>query len=398
MTTARPWIIFLDVPWDNPDRRNRQHFLVEALARRLGRAGTVLAVERPMTPGKCLRNGMGKSLAAWLGREDAARKVTDNLSVLSVPGLGHELILERFPFLKERNLAMVAGRISRLLPDQGPQPVVMIQHPYQESFLGLFRAAIKVYDRHDDYAAGPQVFPGQRKGIAKREWGILAKADLVTVVTDRMEEEISPRCRRALLLTNALDRELMTRARAEPTPLCCEILGRPRPVAGFIGKMTPRVDYRLLDEAAAMAPEVTFLLVGPLEGTGREERRWLSRLGGRGNVIHAGPKPYAELASYFKSIDVGLIPYRADGFNLASNPLKVYEYLGAGKPVVATGIRPPADLPGVRVCRGAAEVQAGIHSLAGKSIAVEALEGVPRWEDQADELIKVVATLREEGA
>jgi len=62
----------------------------------------------------------------------------------------------------------------------------------------------------------------------------------------------------------------------------------------------------------------------------------------RPNVRWVGAKPFDQLASYLRLIDVGLVPYTGSAFNRGSFPLKTLEYLAAGRAVVAT------DLPAIR--------------------------------------------------
>jgi teichuronic acid biosynthesis glycosyltransferase TuaH len=68
----------------------------------------------------------------------------------------------------------------------------------------------------------------------------------------------------------------------------------------------------------------------------------MERLLSRPNVQWVGPKPFEQLPSYVRAIDVGLVPYADSAFNRGSFPLKTLEYLAAGRPTVAT------DLPAIR--------------------------------------------------
>jgi glycosyltransferase involved in cell wall biosynthesis len=55
-----------------------------------------------------------------------------------------------------------------------------------------------------------------------------------------------------------------------------------------------------------------------------------------GNCINLGVRTYSELPRYYNNLDVGLIPFSDFEVAKAANPVKMYEYLAAGKPVVAT--------------------------------------------------------------
>ena len=101
----------------------------------------------------------------------------------------------------------------------------------------------------------------------------------------------------------------------------------PGPVAGFVGHLNSRTDLALL-EAVAKAG-VSLLLIGPKDPAFEPER--FARLLDRGNVAYLGPRPFEELPSYFKLIDVGLVPYGDTEFNRWSFPMKTLEYLAAGR-------------------------------------------------------------------
>ena len=75
-----------------------------------------------------------------------------------------------------------------------------------------------------------------------------------------------------------------------------------------------------------------------------ETEQALALLAAQPNVVWVGPKPYAELPAYVAAFDVGLIPYLSNAYTQSCFPLKLYEYLAAGKPVVATGLPALADI------------------------------------------------------
>src|SRR5262249_55737697 len=87
-------------------------------------------------------------------------------------------------------------------------------------------------------------------------------------------------------------------------------------------------------------PDATLVLLGNLSNEGREpwyqvRRRVLSRP----NVRLLGWKPQQEIAAYSSAFDVCLIPYRVEHpFNRVCNPTKIMDYMGGGRPIVATGL------------------------------------------------------------
>ena len=106
------------------------------------------------------------------------------------------------------------------------------------------------------------------------------------------------------------------------------------PVAGFVGHINSRTDLGLLEAVADAG--VSVLLVGPKEPSFEPER--FDRLVERRNVAYVGSRPFEQLPSYLKLIDVGLVPYGLTEFNRYSFPMKTLEYLAAGRSVVATSL------------------------------------------------------------
>jgi teichuronic acid biosynthesis glycosyltransferase TuaH len=106
----------------------------------------------------------------------------------------------------------------------------------------------------------------------------------------------------------------------------------PHPVVGFVGLLSNRIDLALLEGIAARGHSL--LLVGPRQHTFELDR--IGRLLERPNVAWTGLRPYEQLPSYLRAMDVGIVPYTDSEFNRASFPLKTLEYLAAGRPVVAT--------------------------------------------------------------
>ena len=130
-----------------------------------------------------------------------------------------------------------------------------------------------------------------------------------------------------------------------------------RPVYGFVGNLVPdKVDLDLLEELARRIDVGTLLLAGPSQGLTTERLAELTR---HACVRLLGPVPYPEMPSVVAAFDVGLIPYVESEYTRSCFPLKLYEYLAAGKPVVASG------LPELRGMEPDVVVVAGVDEFAG---------------------------------
>jgi teichuronic acid biosynthesis glycosyltransferase TuaH len=194
----------------------------------------------------------------------------------------------------------------------------------------------------DDWPAGASLMGLSETWVRQRERALVESADTVVAVSDPLADTLRARgAANVAVVENGVDVEAFARCdRAQwPSDLTIQ-----HPAAGLIGHLSDRIDIELLEVTAARG--CPLLLVGPRAGGFGAGR--LERLLSLPNVQWVGPKPFDELPSYMRTIGVGLLPYRDTVFNRSSFPLKVLEYLAAGRPVVAT------DLPAIRRLDGAA--------------------------------------------
>jgi UDP-galactopyranose mutase len=145
---------------------------------------------------------------------------------------------------------------------------------------------------------------------------------------------------------SSVDRAHFCKARARSfDPADQEDLPRPR--LGFYGVIDERFDIDLLDKIAAMRPDWSFVMVGPVVKISEEE------LPRRHNIHYLGGKTYEQLPSYLSGWDVALMPFAMNESTQFISPTKTPEYLAGGKPVVSTPVkdvvRHYGELEGVKI-------------------------------------------------
>jgi teichuronic acid biosynthesis glycosyltransferase TuaH len=107
------------------------------------------------------------------------------------------------------------------------------------------------------------------------------------------------------------------------------------PIALYAGSLQERVDVEAVARCAEELPDWDVVLVGPMvDPTGFDA---LTRLP---NVHLRGPEPRGAVLAMMARADVGLVPHRRTAMTEAMSPLKLYEYLASGAPVVATDLSP----------------------------------------------------------
>src|SRR5690606_10050532 len=105
------------------------------------------------------------------------------------------------------------------------------------------------------------------------------------------------------------------------------------PVVGFHGAIREWVDLAMVESVANARPEYTFVLVGPPNEAVEEA---MARLDALENVVLVPEKPSAEVAAYVRSFTVGTVPFEVTTMTQGVTPIKLYEYLASGVPVVAS--------------------------------------------------------------
>ncbi|WAH35600.1 glycosyltransferase [Alicyclobacillus dauci] len=114
---------------------------------------------------------------------------------------------------------------------------------------------------------------------------------------------------------------------------------------GFAGTLNHWIDFDSMIQLATEYPDITLYLMGR-QGNFRDEahKQAFHRLTSLDNVKYLGAIPYPDLPSYLHAMDVLLLPRTPGPASVASSPLKLYEYLAVGKPIVTYGVPIPPDM------------------------------------------------------
>lgn len=187
-----------------------------------------------------------------------------------------------------------------------------------------------VYDWIDDLS----VFEFDSRWLRSNHRRALRDAKLIACVARKLHEEAVSVRPDSVYLPNAVEYEHFADDCVESPadPALSELLSTPGPIAGYYGALARWFDYALLYEVARRRPDWRFVLIGP-DYDGSMVGKPLFRCP---NVHYLGTRAYPTLPGYLKLFDVAMIPFAINDITLATSPLKLYEFLAAGKPVVTT--------------------------------------------------------------
>jgi glycosyltransferase involved in cell wall biosynthesis len=188
---------------------------------------------------------------------------------------------------------------------------------------------VKVYQSMDDLT---QVEYTARHGTRLEE-EIIRKFD-VTLTTSRELKRLKSRFSdRVYYHPNAVDFSIFQKALTEKYPRPAELLpALGKKIIGYTGNIESRIDYELLREVIEFHSDKIIVLVGPVT---TDEHKTIG-LTDYPNVIMTGPKKIYELPQYVQYFDCALIPFKKNVLTKSIYPLKINEYLAAGRAVVAT--------------------------------------------------------------
>ncbi len=248
-----------------------------------------------------------------------------------------------------------------------------------------------VYDCADEHTA----FPGliNKATVSQMEKELFARAGVSLASARELWESKRELAPLVTLIPNGADVEHFNQAMQPGLPVPPELQTLQGPVVGYVGAISAWFDQEMLAAAAHAHPEWSFVLVGPVDTD-------VSLLDSLPNVRLTGHKPYSVLPAYLKGFDVTVIPFKINALTTGVNPVKLYEYLAAGRPIVSS------DLPEVRAFRpqvaiagsGTEFVQKLEQELAADTLEkrVERLEVAGRhsWQARAESAVAAVERSR----
>jgi len=182
-----------------------------------------------------------------------------------------------------------------------------------------------VYDSMDQLSGFSNVTPQ----MLEPEIELIRKSNLVLTTSHLLLNEKSQLNSNCLLVPNGTDFDHFNYL---PEDLPEELLDLQKPIIGYYGAISDWLDTELIYDIASAKPNWSFVLLGRIENADVAQIREMR------NVYLLGERPYELLPRYLHQFDTCIIPFKKIQLTEATNPVKLFEFLSAGKSVVATDL------------------------------------------------------------
>ena len=321
-------ILLSTADWDHPLWTNKQHLAVS-----LAEAGhRVVYVDslgiRAARPGQADRRRILRRLRRSL---QPLRRVRQGIWVLS-------------PLVWPGRTSGIGGRLNRWSLNLAlfwadwwldlRTPLLWSFNPNTRLYLKLGRFQATIYHCVDRIQAQPGM-PSEALDQAERD--LCGVVNAVFTTAPQLQQQLAPLNPGTHLFGNVADAQHFGTALSGSLQRPRDMPAAVGPCLIFIGAIDRyKLDLAMFEALIAATPQWTYVLIGPVGET--DPGTDVSSLASHPNVHLLGPKPYTELPAYLAAADVALLPLQLNDYTRHMNPMKFFEYLAAGCPVVATAI------------------------------------------------------------
>ncbi len=224
------------------------------------------------------------------------------------------------PIARMINKFLLSRQIKTQIQKHNLKRVILwLSLPSAADMIGSCGEIATMYYAGDDFSALEGVDHGP---ITKMEKKIARQADAIIIPGANLAHKFDPH--RSFIIEHGCDLELFSEPKLRASDVNWNI-----PTAGFYGSLDEWLDQDLICQFADRNPDWRVLLIGP-------QKTDITNLLNCPNITYLGPKPHHELPRYSQHWDLSLLPFKNTPQIKACNPLKLREYLAAGRPVAAT--------------------------------------------------------------
>lgn len=318
-------VLLSTAEWDNPFWTNKQHTacsLADLDCRILYIES--LGLRRPSNHPRDWHRLIKRFTKAF----SLPKKINSNLWVWSplvipAPTTWHTKLLNRIVFSVSLYLAMMILGFN--------DSILWTYNPLTKNYVSIKHFSSTIYHCVDNISAQPGM---NARLINAEEKKLCNDVDHVFVTSSTLYRSLKRWTKNITYMPNVVDFKHFSKARSR-RPAPNEYIDIPEPRLLFVGAISSyKVDLGMIREIALMMPSWSIVLIG-LVGEGDPATN-IKEIDDLSNIYLLGPKPYQDLPIYMSHSQVGLLPCLLNKYTESMFPMKFFEYLAAGLPVVST--------------------------------------------------------------
>jgi hypothetical protein len=325
-------VVSLSAPWFNHPRK---HF-IEAIAETIEKEGGYVLCLEPTILSIHTLLVYPERIIGWLKGKFKFRKADSNIYVVPAHTIEHILLSVRFKPLMTLNNLILKQQINNALNkiDKDIKDIILFLHrPELYYLVGALNEKGVIYDCCDDYCLTSQM--GQLKvlGNEKREKMLAEKSNFIVTSAELLYNRNVKYNKNTFMMENGFRQKYFRKNTLEQIQALENLK---KPIIGYIGNLKHWLDYELIEYLVSSRPKWTFVFAGEVRK--EAEKQFTPLIEKYKNIVSIGWIHYSQFPNYLKYFDVGIIPFYSNAFMDSANPNKLYDYLGAAIPVVATNI------------------------------------------------------------
>ena len=239
----------------------------------------------------------------------------------------------------------------------------------------------------------PMIIPYDIKHGINSEKQLVQKSDLVICTSKALYLEKKLLNKNTYFIPNGTDTSYNLTSGDQELFLHPKLQGLRKPIIGYLGTIERRINYELVKDVIKANPDKTFVFAGPVDTNYVPDDIYELP-----NIHFIGSVPYLEVPQMINSFDVAIIPFKKDEVSNTIFPIKLFEYLSVGKPVILTDFNLDlkdftADL--VEYCSDAISFSNAITNAinqdsADKSVERKLLANRNTWKERSDQISEII--------
>ncbi|NOX90118.1 MAG: glycosyltransferase family 1 protein [Calditrichaeota bacterium] len=245
----------------------------------------------------------------------------------------HQLLAIKIPLFRKINKWIMNYQLRRLFKIEkiDPNAFLWIYRPELFDWTFFSDQIRVVYDCYDEYGLDPN--DNEKPDLIELEEQLFKHVNYVFVTTLKLLKKARTFNPKTFLIFNGANLKIFKRAFLEKPAKPDDLQNIPPPIVGYLGGIRNWIDFDLLNKAVQKHKDKSFVFVGPWINNVHDQ---VEKLNMFPNVYFLGKKSPEKVYQYLHFFDIAIIPNRMTLFNQSVVPIKLFEYLAAGKKVLTT--------------------------------------------------------------